>query len=132
MDTDDLLRRAGERWRARHSLPLALPDFEEAAMPAPTSPRKWPRRGVLIPLAVAAVVALIFVGGAVFSAFRTTAPTGVTTSPPLCEALGAEPPIWAHAPILVTRSGRSCRSAATGAAVALCPNYGDAMRERSA
>jgi hypothetical protein len=69
VDIDDLLRRSGEQWRARHSAPLALPDFEEKTVSAP---RRGARRGFLIPMAAAAATVAVI---AVVLVLR--APTGV-------------------------------------------------------
>lgn len=69
VDIDDLLRRSGEQWRARHSAPLALPEFEETTVSAP---RRAARRGFLIPMAAAAATVAVI---AVVLVLR--APTGV-------------------------------------------------------
>ena len=77
MDIDDLLRRIGEQWRARHAAPLAPPEFDRAA--GDPAQRTGPLgRRVVIPLVAAAVVVLVAVAATVLSRTLRGAPTPVT------------------------------------------------------
>lgn len=75
MDIDNLLRRAGEQWRARHCSPAAMPDFERSSK---RPGRAGTARRRMIPLFAAAVV-LIVAAVTVLPQILRTAPADTQT-----------------------------------------------------